>query len=116
MIPKLSITIKANPILRTRAAVRHYIDELCVDHPILGLFKNALVDIVNTREDDKIDIYWEPDMDGDFVSTTNGTLILWMHDIGRAACTANQSGDWQWTDASSPEDALHRYQNDEMAN
>lgn len=62
-----------------------------------------------------IEIYNLPEMDGDFVSSTNGTRLLWMPEIGRAAFNSYQGGDWQWTDASSPEDALRRYRDDEMA-
>lgn len=110
-----AVTIKANSNLSTDYAVRNYISELTVDHPELMDYRSALVDVVNTNQDEKIEIYNIPAMDGEYVSGGNGTRILWMPEIGRAALNSYQAGDWQWTDASSPEDALEQFQDDNMA-
>lgn len=115
MTPTLTLTIKANSTLTTQAAVRAFIEQLKAEHPALAPYTNALVDVVNTAEDDQIEIYDEPDMDGDYVSPTNGTRVLWMPNIGRAALNSFQSGDWQWTDAKSAEDAIRRYREDDLA-
>jgi hypothetical protein len=115
MTPDLTLTIKANPTLTTRSAVAEYIEDLQAEHPALSHYAGALADVVNTSEDDSIEIYNEPDMEGDYVSSTNGTRLLWMPAIGRAALNCYQSGDWHWTDASSPEDAIRRYHNNDMA-
>lgn len=103
MTPDYALTIKANPALTTQDAVQRYIERLQNDHPALGRFGGALVDIVNTANDDEVEVYIVP-----------GTLLLWMPAIGRAALNASQVGDWQWTDAESPDDALRRYHDDDM--
>ena len=115
MTPDLALTIRANPALTTQEAVREYIEQLQTDHPALAHYAGALVDVVNTSEDAVIEIYNEPDMDGEFVSGTNGTRLLWMPDIRRAALNCYQAGDWSWTDAKSPEDAIRRYREDDLA-
>jgi hypothetical protein len=111
----LTLTIAANPALVTKSAVMEYIEELQSEHPELRPYTYALIDIVNTKEDDRIEIYDEPDMEGDFVSSTNGTHLIWMPDVGRAVVNAYQASDWQWTDAASPEDALRRYHEGELS-
>lgn len=114
MTPVHRIIIKANPELTTQAAVRAYISGLQLEFPVLRNYTYALVDVVNEKVDYRIEIYEESDMDGDFVSSTHGTRLLWIPDVGRAALNSFQSGDWQWTDADSPEDALRRYREDDM--
>lgn len=114
MTPDLAVTIQANPDLHTSEAVRNYVGRLVAEHSELAAFKNALIDVVNTTVDDRVEIFSIPDMEGDFASRTNGTRILWMPDIGRAAVNAYQGGDWTWTDAASPEDALTRYRSGEV--
>ena len=109
MTPDLTITIKANAALETQEAVRQYIEELQCDHDALRHYGGALVDVVNTQEDDIIEIYNLPSDDG-----VNGTRLLWMPCIGRAALNAYQCGDWLWTDAASPDEALRRYLDDDM--
>jgi hypothetical protein len=115
MTPDFTMTVKANPDLHTQAAVMTYLEVLAADHPELADYRYALIDIVNTQHDDQIEIYNIPDMEGDFVSSANGTRLLWMPEIGRAALNAYQGGDWAWSDASDPEDALRRYAEDDLA-
>jgi len=115
MVPDFVVTIKADPALTTQAAVREAIGRLQAQYRDLDHFAGALVDVLNTQEDDEIELYNIPDMEGDFVSSTNGTRLLWMPGCGRAALNSYQSGDWQWTDASSPQDALRRYREDDLA-
>ena len=98
MIADNTVTIKANPSL---AGIREYIEEILVDHPCLAPYEMARHDIVNAYQDDLIEIYNRPSGDG-----INGTRLLWMPKIGRAALNQYQAGDWQWTDADSPQDAL----------
>ncbi len=114
MTPTAAITIPADKSLTTQGAIHNYVGILSDTYDCLRHYQNALLDIVNTNQDDAIEIYDIPAMDGDFVSSTNGTRLLWMPEIGRAALNAYQGGDWQWTDASSPQDALRRYLEDEM--
>jgi len=118
MTPTFAMTIKANPNLTTRDAVNDYVDQLITEHDELSHYRYALVEIVNTQHDDRIEIYNEPDMEGDYVSSTNDTRLLFMPGgdgyHGRAALNAYQSGDWQWTDASSPDDAIRRYKEDDL--
>jgi hypothetical protein len=114
MTPIFKMTIKANATLNTHLAVLNYIDALIDEHDCLRHYQYALVDVVNKVEDDAIELYEVPEMDGDFVSSTNGTRLLWMPEINRAALNGYQGGDWQWTDADSPEDALRRFHEDDM--
>jgi hypothetical protein len=110
-----TITIKANKTLTTEVAVRGYIDQLIDETPELSHYRYALVDVVNTENDDTIELHSEPDMEGDFVSSTNGVHMLWMPEINRAALNCWQGGDWQWTDATSHEDAFRRFREDDMS-
>ena len=110
-----TFTIKANESLHTQVAIAAYIEELTANHKELQRFENALIDVVNTRNDDVIEIYVSPDeLANGYLSSTNGVLLLWMPGIGRAALNCFQGGNWQWTDASSPNDALRRYLEDDM--
>ncbi len=110
-----TFAIKANKSLHTKAAVWAYIEELTAEHKELQGFEHALVDVVNTHEDDVVDIYVSPDELADgFLSSTNGVRLLWMPKADRAALNSFQAGEWQWTDASSPNDALRRYLEDDM--
>ena len=113
MTPDFAITIQPSATFTTAVTVVGYINDLTDAHPALAPYRHALVDIINTQESDPIELFNIPAMAGDFVS--NGTRLLWMPEIGRAALNSFQSGDWQWTDASSPEDALRRYAEDDMA-
>jgi len=72
-------------------------------------FEGALEDAVDFKEDQLFELYQIPEMEGDFVSKTKGTYILWMPNIKRAALNSYEAGNWQWTDARSPQDALNRY-------
>lgn len=110
MTPTLTLIIKANSALVTKEAVSEHIEQLQAEHSELAHYAGALVDVVNTKENDKIEIYDEPEE-----GSTNGTRLLWIPNIGRAALNAYQAGDWQWTDASSPEDALRRFRENDMA-
>jgi hypothetical protein len=114
LAPTLTLTIKADKSLTSHAMINAYISQLIDDHPELTNYRYALVDVVNTQIDDTIELYDEPDMDGEYVSPTKGTLLLWLPIIGRAALNSYQAGDWQWTDADSPEDAIRRYREDDM--
>lgn len=115
MTPDFICTIEAESALVTQSAVTQFCETLTARLPALDPYKGALVDVVNTKTSDDIEIYNVPDMDGDFVSSTNGTRLLWMPAIGRAALNSYQAGDWQWTDAASPEEALRRYRDDDMS-
>lgn len=114
MTQDFATIIKANPALTTQAAVRSYIDTIISQHDDLAHYRHVLVDIVNTEHDDAVEVYNVPAMDGEHVSSTNGVRLLWMPEIGRAALNSYQAGDWQWTDAASPEDALRRFAADDM--
>ena len=116
MTPIFSTTIKANADLHSQDAVRAYIADLISENSVLEPFRYALTDVVNTVQDDEIECYAEADEDArGFVSRTDGTRVLWMPTISRAAVNSFQAGDWQWTDASGPEDAIRRYRDCEMA-
>lgn len=114
MTPTFAMTIRHDPTLTTQGAVHDAVGRLTDAHKELRHYQNALIDILNTNQDERIETYDTPAMDGDFVSSTDGTRLLWMPEVGRAALNGYQSGDWQWTDAPSPEDALRRYREDEM--
>lgn len=114
MTPDATLTIPAEKSLTTQTSVSDYLDTLVATHDCLRHYRYALIDVVNTNQDDTVEIYNVPAMDGGFVSSTNGIRLLWMPEIGRAALNGYQGGDWQWTDAHSPEDALRRYRDDEM--
>lgn len=96
------------------ASRRDLLERLAIKVPALEPYRGALVDIINDNQDDAIEIYNIPDMDGDFVSSTNGVRLLFMPEINRAALNSYQSGDWQWTDACSPEEALELYRTGTM--
>ncbi len=113
MIPTLTVTIVANKTLHSHAAVSVYLDEIEAQHSHLAHYRNALREVVNTEQDELVMVYDIPAMEGGVVSTLNGTRLLWMPEIGRAALNSYQSGDWQWTDAYTPEDALARYRSGE---
>ena len=40
--------------------------------------------------------------------------VLWLPDTRSAAVAAYDGGEWQWTRASNPQDALRRYQDGRM--
>jgi hypothetical protein len=109
-----AITLKANPKLHSQEAVRAYVDQLVAEHKELENFKGVLADIVDTVLDYQIELFSFPDMEGEYISHTNGIRLLWVPDTARAALNRYQGGDWRWTDASSPEDALRRYREDDM--
>jgi hypothetical protein len=44
----------------------------------------------------------------------NTVCILWLPDARSAAVKSYDSGEWQWTRASNPQDALRRYQDGRM--
>lgn len=109
-----AITLKANPKLHSQEAVRSYVDQLVAKHKELENFKEVLLDVVDTVMDYRIELFSIPEMEGEYISHTDGIHLLWIPEIARAALNRYQAGDWRWTDASSPEDALRRYREGDM--
>jgi hypothetical protein len=111
------ITIKAAPAeLRSHSAIYAYVEELISKQEKLSKIRYALTEIVNHTQDDTIEIHvFAADEDGE---RPHAVHVVWMPEIGRAACNVygSGSGDWRWTNASSPEDAARRYSSDDMAN
>lgn len=76
------------------------------------LDKNLTADL----DADGFAAFFAAEFDGDF-RTGNGIQIAWHEDSGRAGLIyvgSGSSGTTDWTDASSPEDALRRYLDDDM--
>lgn len=110
MTPDLTLTIKAKSSMTSQEDKHEYVRKLIGDYPQLVSYYGALIEVVDTRNDENIEIYNDPDREGGFSPIT--TQLLWIPAIARAA--AYRYGDWQWTDASSPEDAIRRYREDDM--
>lgn len=107
------ITIKAAPAeLPTHSSIYAYVEELISEREELSQIRYALTDIVNDTQDVIIEIH--------IVSAegAHDIHVVWMPEHDRAACNVygSGSGDWQWTDASSPEDAARRYCSNDMNN
>lgn len=84
---------------------------------VIGPYERPLRDLLASGElHSKVDLVSEADMQPDgYLSTTHGVHVVYVHAIGRAAVNAWQGGDWQWTDASSVEDAIRRYREDDLS-
>ena len=110
-----AVTLRANKLLTTQAAVAAYIEQLTAENQELHGFEGALVDVVNTEQDDVVEIYASPDqLANGHLSSTNGIRVLFMPEIGRAALNTFQAGDWSWTDAQTINEAFRRYLADDM--
>lgn len=111
------ITIKAAPAeLHTHSAIYAYVEELISKQEELSQIRYALTEIVNHTQDDIIEIHTFPADEDE--GRAHDIHVVWMPEVSRAACNVygSGSGDWQWTDASSPEDAARRYCSDDMSN
>jgi hypothetical protein len=60
------------------------------------------------KTDSRVEIYEDREASKDSV------CILWLPDTRSAALKPYGSGEWQWTRASNPQDALPRYQDGRM--
>lgn len=110
-----TLTIPTHPMLNTDAAKREYIDDLADEHPALAHYRYAVWEVINADCPVPVELYRDEEIGQDGYLTGRATLLLWLPEIDRAALNESQGGDWQWTDASSPADALRRYREDEMA-
>jgi hypothetical protein len=114
----MTITIKASSTeLHTHSEIYAYVEELISkQEELLSEIRYALTEIVNHAQEYAIEIHTFPADEDE--GRAHAIHVIWMPEVGRAACNVygNGSGDWRWTDASSPEDAARRYCSDEMSN
>lgn len=111
------ITIKAAPAeMHTYSAIYAYVEDLISHQEELSKIRYALVEIVNHAQDVEIEIHTFSA--GEDERRPHAIHVVWIPDVARAACNVygSGSGDWRWTDASSPEDAARRYCSDDMSN
>lgn len=85
------------------------------DERVLSRYTHALAECVST-EPVTVELYDEQDLDDAGYLTDHGARIVWLADIKRAAVSHRQENYFEWTDASSPEDALRRWREGDMTN
>jgi hypothetical protein len=126
MTPILSTVIKSHHGSADAGRIRAYLDDLIESSPALGPCRYALIDVMALKADSRVEVYevreagkesgrllWLPDIPGAAVKP-DSVCILWLPDTRSAAVKPYDSGEWQWTRASNPEDALRRYQEGRM--
>ncbi len=106
MTPILSTVIKGHHGCLDVARARAYLDDLIDSSPTLLPFRYALIDVMALKTDSRVEVHEEAGKDG--------VRILWLPDTRTAAVAPYDGGEWQWTRASNPQDALRRYHDGRM--
>lgn len=109
MTPIYTTVIKGNAGTADAAQLRAYLDSVIEAAPVLVAYRHALAELATLKGESRIEVYEHPE-------TGNGrVLVLWLPDAKRAVLKAYDAvGDWQWTRASNPQDALRRYRDGRM--
>jgi hypothetical protein len=108
MTPVLSTIINSHHGSANVARTRAYLDDLIDSSPALLPYRYALINVMALKTDSRVEIYEDREAGRDTVCT------LWLADARSAALKPYDSGEWQWTRASNPLDALRRYQDGRM--
>ena len=96
------------PGLYRRHTPRAYLDNLIDSSPALLPYRHALIDVLALKTDSRVEAYEDREAGKD------GVRILWLPDTRSAAIAPYEGGEWQWTRASNPQDALRRYHDGRM--
>jgi hypothetical protein len=108
MTPILSTVIKSHHSATDAGRVRDYLDNLIESLPALLPNRYALIDVMALKTDSRVEVYEDQGAGKDRV------CLLWLPDSRSAALKLYDRGEWQWTRASNPQDALRRYQDGRM--
>ena len=108
MTPILSTVIKSDKGSTEAARIRAYLDNLIESSPALLPYRYALIDVMALKTDSRVEAYEDREAGKD------GVRIVWLPDTRSAALKLYDSGEWQWTRASNPQDALRRYHDGRM--
>jgi hypothetical protein len=108
MTPVLSTIIKSDSGSTDAAGIRAYLDSLIDASPALLPYRYALIDVMALKTDSRVEFFEDREMGKDSVR------ILWLPDARSAAIASYDAGEWQWTRASNPQDALRRYREGRM--
>jgi hypothetical protein len=115
MTPILSTLFKSHHVTIDAGHIQAYLDDLIEGSPALLPYRYALVEVAALKTDSRIEIYedqaagkdsgriWLPE--GATVKP-NTVCLLWLPDSRSAALKPYDTGEWQWTRASNPQDAL----------
>ena len=106
MTPILSTVIKSDNGTTDAGRIRAYLDDLIESLPALLPYRYALIDVMALKTDSRVEVYEEAGKDGG--------RILWLPDTRSAAIAPFEGGEWQWTRASNPQDALRRHRDGRM--
>jgi len=106
MTPILSTVIKSDNGTTDAGRIRAYLDDLIESLPALLPYRYALIDVMALKTDSRVEVYEDAGKDGG--------RILWLPDTRGAAIAPYEGGEWQWTRASNPQDALRRYRDGRM--
>ncbi len=108
MTPILSTVIKSDNGSTEAARIRAYLDNLIDSSPAHLPYRYALIDVIALKTDSRVAVYEDRE------AGKHGVRILWLPDTRSAAIAPYDGGEWQWTRASNPQDALRRYHDDRM--
>jgi hypothetical protein len=101
MMPILTMVLKTDRRFADVEETRAYLDGLENKDPALLPYRYALIDVwEQIGGDARIEIFEQPEVGDDRV------LLLWLPDHHRAALKLYDRGEWQWSDAANPRDAL----------
>jgi hypothetical protein len=106
--PIPSTVIKSDSGSTEAARIRAYLDNLIDSSPGLLPYRYALIDVMALKTDSRVEVYEDQGAGKD------GVRILWLPDTRSAAIAPYDGGEWQWTRASNPQDALRRYRDGRM--
>jgi hypothetical protein len=108
MTPVLSTVIKSDSGSKDAARIRSYLDSVIDGSPALLPYRYALIDVMALKTDSRVECFEDREAGKD------GVRILWLPDARSAAVAPFDGGEWQWTRASNPQDALRRYREGRM--
>jgi hypothetical protein len=125
MTPILSTVIKSDNGTTDVGRIRAYLDDLIESLPALLPCRYALIDVMALKTDSRVEVYeeagkdggrilWLPDTPSAKEAGQDGVRILWLPDTRTAAIAPYDGGEWRWTRASNPQDALRRYRDGRM--
>jgi hypothetical protein len=108
MTPILSTVIKSHHGTADAGRIRDYLDNVTKSLPALLPYRYTLLDVMALKTDSRVEIYEDREAGGGSI------CILWLPDARSAALKPCDTGEWQWTRASNPLDALRRYKDGRM--
>jgi hypothetical protein len=108
MTPILSTFIKSDHGATDGGRIRAYLDDLIDSSSALLPYRHALIDVMALKTDSRVEVH------EDRKTGKGGVRILWLPDTRSAAIAPYDGGEWQWTRASNPQDALRWYQDGRM--